>query len=230
MQLLQLNLINTSSLNMYSFVSIVVCQYQRDCTNQNDNGQRYIPSERNMTINAEVVNGDPIHVYRVPNLRNSCRYGRVTAIEYCYRYTATTAWVGQFTFNWTLLMLQEVGSNFVINNIHVLESNGSRGSAKCVDSRSGNGLIDCCDVTNVSFDLPTDFIFGATESAQGNTHDAALLAFNDIITISDKWELNKDGITLSEGSTLPIQQTLVRGILMLWFVVAGKLFSYNNFY
>ena len=174
-----------------------------------------------MNANTRRVNRDAIHVYRVPNLRNSC-YGRVTAIEYCYRY-APTAGVGQFNFNWTLMFFQEAGSNLVINDIYVLQSLGSTGGATC---RSGNGFMDCCDMTNVSFDLPRDFIFGATESAQGNTHFDELLAFDDI-TVSDKWELNKGGLTLSEGSTVPTLPTLVRGILMLWFVVAGKLFSFN---
>ena len=111
----------------------------------------------------------------------------------------------------------------MINDIYVLQSLGSTGGAKC---RSGNGFMDCCDVTNVSFDLPTNFIFGATRSAQGNTHNAALLAFTDV-TVSDKMELNIVERSLSIGSTLPTQQSPpdLRGILMLWFAIASKTFS-----
>ena len=62
----------------------------------------------------------------------------------------------------------------MIDNIFTLHSFGSTrdSSAKCV---AGNGVMDCCDMTNVSFDLPTDFFFGATGSAQGNTRNATIM-------------------------------------------------------
>ncbi len=194
----------------------VVCEFQWNCTDQNENGQRYIPSKRNMnTSNAGQINLDPLHVYRVSNLQSdNCSDGRVTAVEYCYRYR--TDGEGQPSFNWTLV----VGSNLVINNIYALQSFGStRGSsARC---RDGNGIFYCCDTTDISFDLPVDFFFGATASAQGNTREAALLASNDI-TVSDKLELNRDTVTLSVGSTIiPANPPVTAGILLLWFLI-GK--------
>ena len=132
----------------------------------------------------------------------------MTVVEYCYRYR--TIGEGQPSFNWTLV----VGSNLRIDNICTLRSFGSTGgsSAKCY---AGNGVMDCCDMTNISFDLPTNFFFGATASAQGNTREAALLAFNDTI-VTDKLELNRDTVTLSVGSTIrPANPPVTASILLL---------------
>ena len=198
----------------------VVCQYQWACTEPNMNGQRYIPSERDRDVLTATTNGNELNIYRVPNLNSNC-YGPVTAIEYCYRYRPSNG-NGPVTFNWTVLILEDAGNNFVINSTHVIQSRHSAGSASCRNSEQDQ--VTCCDVTNIErFDLPMDFIFGVTESAQGNTHGATLLAYatalpqyrvNTVI-------LNKAGLTLSVGSPIPSSPSVQRGLCMLWFVI-GK--------
>ena len=201
----------------------VVCQYQWACTEPNENGQRYIPSERDRDVTTAITDGNTLLIFRVPNLDANC-YGPVTAIEYCYRYIGPVLpGNGPVTFNWTVLILEEAGRNFVINGIYVIQSHPTDGSASCANS--GQGRVTCCDVTNIeSFDLPMDFIVGVTESAQGNTHGATLLAYatalpqyrvNTVI-------LNKAGLTLSVGSPIPSSPVVQRGLRMLWFVI-GKL-------
>ena len=68
-----------------------------------------------------------------------------------------------------------------------------------------------------------NFIFGVTESAQGNTHDAALLGFHETIPEYrvDTVLLDSTGLSLSVGSTIPSSPTAQRAIRMLWFVI-GK--------
>ena len=103
------------------FVSIsyaVVCQYQWDCTAPDQNGRidsRYIPNERNHDALSAPTLGNSLYIFRVPTLDTTC-FGPVTAIEYCYEYRAN-AGSGQPTFNWTVLILGDTGSNFVINSI-----------------------------------------------------------------------------------------------------------------
>ena len=203
------------------FISInaVVCQYQWDCTAPGQNGQRYIPSERNRDALNAMTDGGSLHIYRVPTLDDSC-YGPVTAIEYCYRYR-TTAGSGQPTFNWTVLILEETpGNDFVTNRILSIASRLPVNSANCTNT--------CCDRTNIEeFDLPTsNFAFGVTESAQGNTHGATLLGFSD--TLSQYWvdtiQFNKNEETISIGSTIYLRNrpAAERSIRMLWFII-GKL-------
>ena len=139
------------------------------------NGQRYIPSERDRDVFTGTTVGNLLYIFRVPNLNSNC-YGPVTAIEYCYSYRSSDG-TGPVTFNWTVLILEDAGSNFVINSTYVIESRSSAGSASCTSS---GDQVTCCDVTNIaSFDLPTNFIFGVTESGQGNTHEATLLGYHD---------------------------------------------------
>ena len=163
-----------------------------------------------------------IYVYHVPKLNTNC-YGPVTVIEYCYRYTVVSGQLG--TFNWTVLILEEAGSNsFVINRIYVIQSCLPMDSANC--TRSGS-QITCCDRTSIdTFDLSTmNFIFGVTESAQGNTHNASLLRFADGLSqyLVDTILGSSDDQILSIGSTVmyttPPPQ---RGLLMLWFQVLGE--------
>ena len=199
----------------------VVCQYQWACTEPNENGQRYIPSERDRDVTTAITDGNTLLIYHVPNLDADC-YDPVTAIEYCYRYRSSDG-TGPVTFNWTVLILEDAGNNFVINSTYVIQSRHSQGSANC--TISGQGQVTCCDVTNIErFNLPTDFIFGVTESAQGNTHGATLLGYHDIFPQLrvNTVLLTKAGLTLSVGSTIHSSPPQQRGLRMLWFVI-GKL-------
>ena len=165
-----------------------------------------------------------IHIYPVGNLPASCS-GEVTAIEFCYRYTISGE--GEPYFNWTVLILGDVGSgSFVVNNIFTIESRPAMLSS---DSCTNDGTDSrrCCDVQQITrFTLPTNFIFAFTESTQGNTHGAVLLGFpdaapqyhvNNVILLS-----RNDYITsFSVGSTLPRTPSSLRAIRMIWFVI-GK--------
>ncbi len=98
------------------------------------------------------------------------------------------------------------------------------GSANCL-SGSG-GQVKCqCDVSLIgSFDLPMNFTFGVTESAQGNTHEAKLLGFADALS---EYRVNtvligKGGLTLSVGSTVPSVPVVQRGLRFLWFIVGNN--------
>ena len=109
----------------------------------------------------------------------------------------------------------------MINSTYVIESRRSAGSESCTSS---GGQNTCCDVTDIeNFDLPMNFIFGVTESAQGNTHRATLLGFFDTLSpyMVDTVLLTKAGLTLSVGSTVPSSSPVQRGLRMLWFVI-GK--------
>ena len=93
-------------------------------------------------------------------------------------------------------------------------------SANC----SGEFLIICCDVINIeSFQLPMNFIFGVTESAQGNTHGAALLGFSDSLPQYrvDAVAMSTDGLSLSVGSSVPSDSPAIpRALRMLWFIIS----------
>ncbi len=145
----------------------------------------------------------------------------MTAIEYCYIYN-TSAGSGQSTFNWTVLILEDAGSDFVINRTYLIQSFGSMGSATCTSS---GDYITCCDVTSTeSFDLPMTFIFGVTESAQGNTHNAALLGFADALSQYRVGTLilPKGALNLSVGSSVLRSSLVPRGVRMLWFVIGNE--------
>ena len=205
----------------------MVCRYEWACTEPDENGERYVPSERYRGASSVTTDGNLLHIYRVPNLDASC-YGPVTAIEYCYRYRSL-AGSGQVTFNWTVLILEDTGSNFMINNTYTIQSRPSEGSASCTNSGSFIGKIyTCCDVTNIKrFDLPMNFIFGVTESAQGNSHGAALLGHREgIFYLQHRVGtilVSKDSVALSVGSTFTIPSAPPNpgGLRMLWFVI-GK--------
>ena len=161
---------------------------------------------------------DELYIYRVPTLDASC-YGPVTAIEYCYRYSQAVAESGQATFSYTVLILEDTGNNFLINSTYTIQSHGSMGSPHC--NNSGD-QVTCCDVTNIeNFILPSNFIFGVIQSAQGNTNGVTLLGFHRTEYGVDVGLLNRVGLTLSVGSTIRSGGTVLRGIRMLWFVV-GK--------
>ncbi len=206
---------------MFLLNTVVCQQYQWNCTEPNENGQWYIPGVRDRVgVTPITTNGNILHIYRVQNLNANC-YGPVTAIEYCYRYDRNAV-SGQATFNWTMLILEEAGSSFVINRTCVIQS--SLPTDNCTDSR--NQFI-CCDVKNTeNFDLPMNFIFGVTQSAQGNTHNAALLGYQEAQhpqLIVDTIQRSKSNLSLSVGSTFtrPGNPPNLRGLRMLWFVI-GK--------
>ena len=158
-----------------------------------------------------------LYIYRVPTLVASC-YGTVTAIEYCYRYSQAVAVSGQVTFNYTVLVLEDTGNNFMINRTYNIQSHGSVDSPYC--NNSGD-QVTCCDVTNIeNFILPSNFIFGVT-SDQGKTNGVTLLAFHEAEYGVDVGLLNRAEVTLSVGSTIRSSTPVLRGIRMLWFVI-GK--------
>ena len=177
-------------------------------------------------VTPTTTDGNTLHIYRVGDLSASC-YGPVTAIEYCYSYSSTGG-SGQPTFNWTVLILEDTGSNFMINNKLFIVSHPSGGNATCTSG--GGPSTDCCDVTTIdSFDLPMNFIFGVTESAQGNTHSATLLGYQEAahpqLIVSTIQVAKGNILTLPVGSMFPIPQSAIylnlRGLRMLWFNI-GK--------
>ena len=133
------------------------CQYQWACTEPDENGERYIPSERDHNVPSVITGYNLLHIYRIPNLDTSC-YGPVTSIEYCYRYS-NNAGSGQPTFNWTVLILEDAGSNnLMINSIYFISNHGA------LSCTSSGDQVTCCDMINVNrFDLPMNFAFGVTE-------------------------------------------------------------------
>ena len=144
----------------------------------------------------------------------------MTTIEYCYRYS-TSAGSDQPTFNWTVLIVEDARNNFVIISTYIIQSHGSVSGASCTSS---GDQVTCCDRTNIeSFDLPVNFIFGVTESVQGNTHGATLVGYHGALPqyTVNAILINRAGLTLSVGSTIPSSPTVQRGLRMLWFVI-GK--------
>ncbi len=182
-----------------------------------------MPSERDRSVTTAATDGSTlIYIYRVPNLDASC-YGPVTAMEYCYRYSTSAGAGSTATFNWTVLILEENGRNrFMIDSSYVIQSHGSIGDEKCT---SNGGQVTCCDTTNVTrFDLPVNFAFGVTESAQENTHNAELQRFADAFSQYrvGTLQVSKVDQTLSAGSTImPSTPEAQIGLHLLWFVI-GK--------
>jgi hypothetical protein len=83
-------------------------------------------------------------------------------------------------------------------------------------------------MTNIeTFMLPSNFIFGVINSAQGNTPGVTLLGFHESEYAVDVVLRNRAEVTLTVGSTiLNNRQTVLRGIRMLWFVVGKYLIIY----
>ena len=209
------------SLTLFTLTVFCQRQYQWNCTEPNENGERYIPSQRNHDLPSGVTSDNSLLIYHVTNLDANC-YGPVTAIEYCYRYS-TNAGNGKAILNWTVLILEDAGNNYVINGTRVIQSNLPTDSADCAKS---GPQVTCCDVKDIEkFDLPMNFIFGITESAQGNTHGATLLGYHDSLsqhTVPAR-QLCNSGLTLSVSSTVPSTPWPVSltGLRFLWFIV-GK--------
>jgi hypothetical protein len=169
-----------------------------------------------------------INIYRVQTLNAECA-GELTGIEFCYRYS-TTAGQGEAVFNWTVLIFEET-EVFTVIKVYILESRpSSLTGGECMDI--GGGRAECCDrrETIEGFDLQNGFIFGVTESAQGNTAGATLLGFLDDPTFNIQPEylvftlqIGNVGQNLSVGSTLPRPEGAQRGLRMLWFVTGTSL-------
>ena len=117
------------------YTGVVHGLYEWACTDPDTNGQWYIPSERETSVEAVGTNRELVIIYCVGNLTGNC-YGEVTAIEFCYRYTVSG--VGEPYFNWTVLILGDVGRGpFVINNVLTIESSPARlGSDSCTDEEA----------------------------------------------------------------------------------------------
>ncbi len=203
----------------------MVAKYRWNCSEPDEHGLRYIPGVREFDSNVQTgtTNGHEIHLYRVQNLTAECT-GEVTAIEFCYRYHATE--LGEAVFNWTVLFLDEEDK---ITMITTIESHpDSLPENDCQNDTRVPGTINCCDRDNItSFDLDiqiNDFVFGVTESAQGNTHSASLLGA--IYELEPKYSVDtmlvtKAGLNMSVGSTIFRPSGVPRGLRMLWFII-GK--------
>ena len=205
----------------------VLAEYQWNCSEPNKHGERYIPGVREYSSDVEinVINEHEIRLHRVENLTVVCT-GEVTAIEFCYRYYSTEP--GEAIFNWTVLFLKEESGSFKVTKVYSIKSRpNSLPENDCQNDTRVPGTIKCCDRENItSFDLDlqrNDFIFGVTESAQGNTHNVALLGFHSSLP-----EYNVDTMLVSKaalmmnisvGYVLPKPSGARRGLHMLWFVI-----------
>ena len=197
--------------------------YQWNCTEPSNAGQWFIPSERNREAQSVSTVATSLLIYHIPTLDDNC-YGPVTAIEYCYRYNIESD--RRAIFNWTVLILnQDTGNSFMINRTYVIQSYLSMDSVNCTVN-ANRDQVTCCDRTNINrFELPRNFIFGVTGSAQGSTRNAALMGFHDSVpeyTVNARLLERNVVANLSVGSSvLRSPDTLLSGIRMLWFVT-GK--------
>ena len=164
-----------------------------------------------------------MNIYPVKGIDESCYNRSVTAVEFCYKYNVSGG--GEPYFNWTVLILDDGGSGpFTITQLFSIESRPGdlRESDEACGTVSG-GRQHCCykQLLTRPFTLDTNFAFGVTESARGNTYDTELLAFHHSVYAVDSVKLNRAEVTLSVGSSVRRDATLSRGLRMLWFVV-GK--------
>ena len=205
----------------------VVAQYTWNCSLPDENGARYFPGiSRNYGSNVQTTTtaGDVLYIYEVNSDLNADCYGEVTAIDYCYQYNTTVS--VEAVFNWTVLIFYQ-DNRLNITNIYVLESRPS--DLLCVDI--GGERAECCDSKIIQgLDLQNGFIFGVTESVQGNTAGATLLGFIDdrTFTVQPEYLVNtlqtgNVGLNLTVGSSLQRPDELQTGLRMLWFVTGGKL-------
>ena len=203
-------------------------EYEWSCTKPDDEGYRYIPSiieDQNALTVATV--GAEVSIYQLTDFTNDDCYGRVIEIDYCYQFDNTTE--GSAVFNWTVLILEETQScDFEVINAITIESCALYATS-CMSVPDQPLKEQCCDTTVVpEFELSMNFIFGVTESAQGNTHGAALLGFHHSQYRVDAIRLNKAGLSLTIGSTVDLRGVPVEhnsGLRMLWFII-GKLTLY----
>jgi hypothetical protein len=210
-----------------------VARYQWSCSVPDDDGVRYIPGveidfESPRDIPAEITQitaGDSLSLYRVQNLNADCTSEAVTAIEFCYRYDTEGA--GEAVFNWTVLILEE-SNVFTITRIIAIESHpslldGNNCYNRSMDDIDAGGRVDCCDredISNFNFQTNT-FIFGVTESAQGNTHGATLLGVHEsqLVYTVETLMISATGLNISVGSTLSRPKGVQRGLRLIRFVI-----------
>ena len=207
-----------------------VAQYAWNCTTPNCQGQKFIPDIRDLSDIADnaTLNGDILNIYSVPSLNHNCD-GQVTGIEYCYCYRTN----GQETtirFNWTLLVLSEAGQGsgglptFTIIDYYNIESHMHSGPGE-----SGENCV--CNWTDIlDFDLPEEkFAFAVTESAIGNSHEAALQRSHDTVASLRVYTTEQTPpVSLSRGSSFMASTTArLLGLPYLWFVVGNNYFWYT---
>ena len=178
--------------------------------------------EYTSNVLTSITDGHSINLFRVQNLNVDCS-GEVIAIEFCYQYYITIEPGEAIFFNWTVLILEETNV-FTITRIITIESHPkSLGRDYCMDV--GGGQVACCDreyISNLNFQT-NSFIFGVTESARGNTHDATLLGFHEsqLEYSVDTLQISATELSIAVGSNLRKPGVLQRGLRMLWFVI-GK--------
>ena len=202
-----------------------------------EKGQRYIPGisrDFGNNVLTSTTAGDVVNLYHVQTLNADC-YREVTALEYCYRYNTTVP--VEAVFNWTVLIFEETNF-FTVIKIYALESHPSSLSEReCMNV--SRGRAECCDqkvIEDFNIPMATNFVFGVTESAQGNTAGATLLAFldDDEFTVQPEYvvytvQIHKEGLNLSVGSQLNRTNTgTQRGLRMLWFVTGKPLSWYHK--
>ena len=218
------------SLTEFECSTGVIAQYQWNCSEPDQSGERYIPGisrEYPRSVLTTETVGGAIYIFRVQNLTADCiDYGDVIGFYFCYQYSTVTE---EPVFNWVVLILEETNNVFTITRSIAIESRpNSSSTAEC--ERPAEQTIRCCDRDYVgSFNLQmNDFTFGVTKSVQGNTHGATLLAFHQSLpeysvhtqSISNAGQR----ITLSVGNTIPQQGVGNElGLRMLWFIIGSDI-------
>ena len=204
-----------------------VAQYTWNCTTPNNGGQKFIPGIRDLSgiaYNA-TLNGRVLSIYSMPSLSTDC-YGQVTKIEYCYTYCTRGPAAGAIRFNWTLLILSESSEapmppgiiKFTVIDNYNIESRPS--DENCVGTGPGEKRT-CCDTTDmIHFDLlGENFAFAVTESAIGNTHQAALQRSNVAGLMVDTIEQNKEIIQTDSSFATTFIANPNLGLPYLWFII-----------
>ena len=98
----------------------------------------------------------------------------MTAIEYCYGYNPT-AGSGQPTFNWTVLILEDTGSNFVIDSYgEAEEKNFHYGEEGLAEFSQSQGLTMDDDDMQLGVDYSND-----RTSSYASVHDSKLITDDD---------------------------------------------------
>ena len=213
-----------------------IAQYHWNCSVPDDRGERYIPGiQRGFgspsdllteVVTIQATAGGSLTMYRVQNLNADCTREAVTAIEFCYQYTDTVG-PGEPVFNWTVVILEETNV-FTITRMMVIESHPNELDDNDCTNVGEGGQVVCCDrkdISSFNFQRSDMFIFGVTESAQGNTHGATLLGVHESQAEYrvDTLMSSVDKQSISVGSTLPRPGSGdQRGLRLLWFVI-GKL-------
>ena len=164
-------------------------------------------------------NQGSVYIFHVEDTGEDC-HGVVTAMEYCYQYESTKQ--REFNvFNWTVLILDDIGDTFNITKIYGIESVNN------TNCDSENNRCTCCDrMTMTDFEFPRcGFTFGVAEAPHQDNSSAKLLGFHDSLEdyTVETIVLNRDTVnSFTVGSSVPKYKAIHRGLRMLWFVI-GKL-------